>query len=339
MYRILFLILSAVFIGCSQSEAPVNSWQSLANFPGTNPLFLTSVQNKLIVGQGNANAELERLWIYTPETDQWQEISATSVAGLSGFSYFTLNDTFYLGFGRRTTSSEPYPSLLYKYDLSSNQWSLISGKVTHAIYPGIDEASDFIKDGWGYALFGGSQQRSLNTFPHLDAVRYSPQQGLEPVKVTLVDTPVFSSPHSAYDLALANLSAFRYKGFSFILNNRLYHGGGNPAHLSAFTYFQPSELNEVFQHDFFQYELLPGELRLQKRLSTTYNLQGSLLGFAFNNEGYVATADGTLIRFTPDSNTWQAVVSAPAAVKAGSVHQNKLYFITGQQQLWCYTPN
>lgn len=99
MYRILFLILSAVFIGCSQSEAPVNSWQSLANFPGTNPLFLTSVQNKLIVGQGNANAELERLWIYTPETDQWQEISATSVAGLSGFSYFTLNDTFYLGFG------------------------------------------------------------------------------------------------------------------------------------------------------------------------------------------------------------------------------------------------
>lgn len=339
MSRYLFLLLAVLFLGCSKSEVSTTPWKLLAPFPGTHPLFLTTVQNRLLAGQGNTNSELEKLWLYSPETDQWQEISSSSVAGLSGFSYFTLNDTFFLGFGRRSEDSQSYPSLLYSYHLPDHQWTLASSTPTHTLYPGLHEASNFVKDNWGYALFGGSQQKSLNTFPHLDAVRYAPQQGLQPIKVTIVDTPVFPLPNSAYDLAKANLSAFRYKGFSFILQDRLYHGGGLPAHNSAFVSIQPSELSEVFKHDFFEYEILPGELRLQKRLTTTHNLQGSLFGFAFDNQGYVGTAEGTLLRFTPSGNSWQTVDSAPANLRAGTVLQENLYFLTAQQQLWSYRPH
>ncbi len=339
MSRFLYLLLAVLLLGCSKSEVTTTPWKSLAPFPGSNPLFLTSIQNRLLAGQGNANSELEKLWLYNPETDQWQEISSASVAGLAGFSYFTLNDAFFLGFGRRSENSQSYPSLLYSYQLPNNQWTLASSTPTHTLYPGLHEASNFTKDNSGYALFGGTQQKSLNTFPHLDAVRYNPQQGLQPVKVTLVDTPVFPLPNSAYDLEKANLSAFRYNGFAFILQDRLYHGGGDPAHPSAFVSIQPSELSEVFKHDFFEYEILPGELRLQKRLTTSYNLQGSLFGFAFDNRGYVGTAEGTLLRFTPAEASWQTVDSAPASLQAGTVHQEKLYFLTAQQQLWSYTPH
>ncbi len=103
------------------------------------------------------------------------------------------------------------------------------------------------------------------------------------------------------------MTVFRFDGFTFIIDNQLYHGGGFSGTPAGFYLFPKSEFGDIFMRDMFVYDINASDpatlqLSLKKRLQTPsadYNLEGATNGFAVGNKGYILLANGELARFTP----------------------------------------
>jgi N-acetylneuraminic acid mutarotase len=132
------------YVACGQQQLPTvlqyvnnvwrydpqnDSWQQLADFPGTTRLYSTGItlNNKgyMIGGftQTNSNGYMTEAWSFDLATETWSQVASlpTGAGVMEGFT-FTANNKIYSGGGTINTESGE-SSVIYEYDAAANTWA------------------------------------------------------------------------------------------------------------------------------------------------------------------------------------------------------------------------
>ena len=110
-------------------------WRVVAEVPGSrlseiktivlgNSLYLIKPTT---INSSNKAEFIFEVWSWEPETNQWNELEDFQGEGRSGAIFFEQNDILYYGMGDRKLGVESDRiNDMWKYDLSSNQWTQIT---------------------------------------------------------------------------------------------------------------------------------------------------------------------------------------------------------------------
>lgn len=349
--------LAVLLSGCDHIPTPFptpGSWQTLRTFTET-PLFLVTVNGQLLAGLGSSDPAdrggFKRLVSFDPVTGNLTEKAPFPGVAVRNFYYFVLNNKLYAGLGTSPETNptnatiELYNPDSYVYDPTTNSWQQISRPPFNSGSDGLPRlagATAFTYGNKGILLYGTYRFASLNSFTiPLDGAAYTEAAGWAANTTTLFPTPVFSTPNDGSQLLLFTRSVYRRGGFGFVLNDRIYTGGGDlPPSLSLVGLSADRFSREMW--GFTVTEKADGKalnLTLQEKLTTPsadINLAFASQAFVLGNKAYIIGGlDGSLIRFVP--NEFTKISNVPEALRFGTGLNGKAYFLS-QNKLLVYQP-
>ncbi|CCH03397.1 hypothetical protein FAES_5398 [Fibrella aestuarina BUZ 2] len=360
IYRSLFFVLtiSLLLTGCDHIQDPAaqpGSWQTLGSAPDIG-YFLVTLNGKLYAGQAAPSAAdptrrgFKRLVSIDPRTGAITQQADLPGEPLTSSNFFVVNNKLYAALGTLTgtedvTGIEKYNPNVYQYDPTTDRWQQVeSPEYRFLDFARLTGATTFTYGNKGTLLFGTYRQSSLTTTTTNEPFSYT--DGLGWGRSTVTITPTVPIPY-ANDDNYRYFSVFRQGGFGFVLNNRVYTGGGEKLRAG------PGIISDRIARDIWAFratETVDGkglDLALEERITTPtadINLTNASQAFVHNNRAYIignfregGGLNGSLISFTPTPNEWKLVMNSPQNLSYGVGLGNRLYFLAGGQLL-SYVP-
>ncbi|RDY59332.1 IPT/TIG domain-containing protein [Flagellimonas nanhaiensis] len=258
--------------GESTEEFTVGPWRKLADFPGEarRDGVMATLEDEngklfIIAGLGfsfNGNTELDDIWLYNPETDEWTEQNGSFPGGKRyGPFSFTIDNKWFVGAGN---DGQQKVNDCYRYNPLTKSWVVVA---TPATPPGLNGRT-FTVNQKGY-LFGGTNtahfqefDTNLNSWNDKNTIGNNPR--IRPVSFVIdgigyiatgynnSDNVYYKDIHR-YDPNLDSWSEMqsldigleRYGAIGFALNGKGYLGtgiihSGTPKHFSDLFEYDPN---------------------------------------------------------------------------------------------------
>lgn len=286
---------------------------------------------------GNTNYYSDT-WSYNISADTWTQISTGGVLALNRATFTSNNEKLYTYRGYLTTTVTPN---LYEYDMSSNNWTLLSstGDVTspdwlvyhndklYAHNTSALKSYDITGDSWSAALTHNSEHYLTNTkaVVYDDKIYMTTGSRLTTTLISNLivaiyditgDSWSYSNNYLLSDAVYTNLIEY---------NDKLYtYSGGDGSYLSP-TYMQVYDIiGDTWSYDNVEKAKSFLEFSGAYNLCELYNNEV----FIFHNDTYNNTWKES--KFNIDTNTSTLITSASSLPiglhKATAINNDKIYF-------------